>query len=155
MHRELTLLAGRGFITSCQHPRQCARGAELTFSWHFHRSLTLRWIDDGRRLDIPDVLPQVAEWPRLEKQVRAFIRYFCGAEVPEHRRLVCQRLRVVRKNNDLGVQVSFADMPDQRVIEGCLQLLNAVHEVYTVLLRSGEFDDYTAVVLGRKDDSFA
>ena len=94
----------RGFVC---HERSAQRH-EYTFRWLTDASFRLIFDASEGSLTFRDLLPNVAYRSAMDKAFRVFLRERSSVELPEHRRIDPERVRLTCRNRKGNVSVSLA-----------------------------------------------
>lgn len=125
------------------------RGGKMTFTmvWHHGRRFRLVLDSAAGAVSFPALLPGVPARSPMLKELKAFLRRFETAEVPEHRRIdpAKARLRIAVRAGS----VSLALAVRKGEFEYCTRrLVHLAQEVFMVFLPDGPYDDYRVEKLG-------
>ncbi len=122
----------------------------FSFVWLRERPFRLVFNADRSRLEFRDVLPNLPAKEPMYKDLRRFVKGRCDAELPEHRRIAPERLRVKSRNRKGSVTLSVESL-DADWDYAVSKALKFVNEVFLGFLR-GPYHEYMVKNLGEPED---
>ena len=138
---QMEQFAGIGIFSALSKVEKRKGAITYQFKWHMEQIFEL--VVDGKRgeISIPMVLPLVSKKSTLDAEFRDFIRSLSGPQLPQHQRLLSRgdTLRINNRGGMLSLAIK-SEMGNAKQLTK--KIIGAVHQVYTLFLRSGGYDDY-------------
>jgi len=117
--------------------------------WHRDRFFELHVNPRTRTLRFPTVLPQVEA--AMYRDFQQFVASRTSSDVPEHRRIDTNKLRV-RCGNRAGNVSLTATVLDEDYEYATRKLIHLVHETYVAFLMDGPYYEYMVEVFDLDPD---
>ncbi len=150
---QMELLASRGIITAVA--RQDAGNDSITYRFKWHMGRVFELIADGKnlRLVFPSILPMVDKRSKLDADLRRFVRSLSGFGVEKHRRLV-QDHKHARLTNRKGTLSLSVRSEHENYTDFVANVIGVAHQIYTLFLREGGYDEYLVDAFGIEPDTY-
>lgn len=127
-----------------------------TWSARWHHDRTVEFVVDGRRrtITLKHILSEVDRKSDLDRNLRTFVSSQTGPEVPAHRRLgECRNaVRITNRGGDVSIALNADEQTNSTTLTD--RAVSLGHQIYTVFLREGGYDDYLVEALGVDLDSY-
>ena len=141
--------ARRGaFRAFSQAPGAGGKSAVWRARWHHDRPIEIVANGRQRTITLKNILPDVERKSSLDRNLRAFVAGQTGSSVPPHRRLGASReaVRVTNRSGDVSIALKAEPGTDSHTLADRAIILG--HQIYTVFLREGGYDEYLVKALG-------
>lgn len=151
----LTDYASKGFFNTFSTAKLSNSQATYHVRWHFQNIYELILNTKTNKLSIPVILPNVPARSAMDKDFRAFIKELSDTDLPEHRRIPSEQLKVVNKNKGLSLIMTLPKPLTATTLEQSIEkFISSIHQVFKFFLKNGNYDDYVAQTYGIDSDSF-
>jgi hypothetical protein len=141
VHAALEHYAHRGSFRSFSSTPVTVAKTEFAFSWF--RDVTFRVVFDQprRTLTFVDMLPAVASRSEMDRHLRAFVKTYTSAAVPEHRRVDPRRVTVsvVNRGGAESLVFAFRTKDTAYAVRKAVHLANDILQDY---LNDGRYVQY-------------
>ncbi len=121
--------------------------------WHMGRIFELKINRKTQKVSFPKVLTDVEKGSKLDKDFRCFVKSLVGENIDKHRRLAksYKSVRVINRSGNLSLSVAY-DADDSATVIS--RIIAVVHQIYTLFLRNGGYDEYLVDSFGIDLDSY-
>jgi len=149
--------AARGVFSGLDRRRAGTNGSNPSvtyrFKWHLDRSFELVANGGTRKLTFPCILPGVEKSHAIDTDLRSFVKSRIGPGVEQHRRLASkpESVRVINRQGSIALSIAAEDDDACTLVERTIGL---GHQIFTLFLRNGGYDDYLMDVLGLDLDRY-
>jgi hypothetical protein len=142
--------ADRGLFRGFGSTARSGGRVEYRFSWHapFPHVLV---VDPSRgTVTLRDVLPDVPHRSEMERALRRFLSGRAAIDLPHHRRIDPERVRVRARNRRGSISIELLAEPSELpyAVEKAVKLLN---EIFLSFL-AGPYDEYMVRVFGAPEE---
>jgi hypothetical protein len=141
VHAALEHYAQRGSFRSFSSTPLNASKTEFTFSWF--RDVTFRVVFNRprRTLTFVDMLPGIPSRSEMDRHLRAFVKTYTSAAVPEHRRVDPRRVTVsvVNRGGTESLVFAFRTKDTAYAVRKAVHLANDILQDY---LSDGRYAQY-------------
>lgn len=124
-------------------PKKEIKKNNITYyiKWHMNRIFTLKIDTQIKKITMGPILPNVNKNSKMDKDFRKFIWSFIGSSAENHKRLSLTKkgVRIVNHNGNLSFSVVCDDDNYCNLLE---KIIAITHQVYTLFLRNGGYDEY-------------
>lgn len=143
--------ARRGFFHAVSGGERGRGRTTFTILWHHGRSFRFVFDPARRVVSFPALLPGAPARSPMVKELKAFLGSFATDEVPPHRRLEPDkvRLRVAARAGTVSLALTSLDGDLEYAVR---RIVNLAHEVFMVFLPDGPYDLYRVEHLGLDPD---
>lgn len=125
--------------------------AHYRVRWHYESDLILTFDPKTNTLRFPVLFPGVDEAPAMYKALRAYVKRRQSQDLPEHRRIDENRIKVSLSKRNGVVSLSFKSL-DGDIAYATKKLVHLVHELFIDFLRDGPYYDYLVDEFGAEAD---
>lgn len=145
--------ANRGGFSSFGKSESNSYRSTYRFKWHLDREFELIANARTQKLVFPCILPLVGKKSAIDSDLRRYVKSLTGPDVLEHRRLANDPKNAKVENRNGSLSVSLA-LEDENIKQLVTRTIGLAHQIYTVFLRKGGYDEYLMETLNVDLDNY-
>jgi hypothetical protein len=146
-------LANRGAFSSLSRQSMNKYCERYTFKWHLGRRFELEAHAKTQKLTFPCILPQVDKKSVIDRDLRGFVKSMIGPKVAKHRRLAdnSSSVRLINRQGMMSLSIAAEDGDFSALVDRTIGL---GHQIFTLFLRRGGYDEYLVEVFDIDLDTY-